>query len=60
MVLGTDYRDVEVNLSSANLQNRNRHADADSIISMNHTLKGMELTGFGGALKNLGMVLQLA
>jgi uncharacterized Fe-S center protein len=29
-------------------------ADADIIISMNH-FKGHELTGFGGALKNLGM-----
>lgn len=29
-------------------------ADADIIISMNH-FKGHELTGFGGALKNIGM-----
>ena len=29
-------------------------ADADVIVSMNH-FKGHELTGFGGALKNLGM-----
>lgn len=29
-------------------------ADADVIISMNH-FKGHEQTGFGGALKNLGM-----
>ncbi len=29
-------------------------ADADIIISMNH-FKGHEMTGFGGALKNLGM-----
>ena len=28
--------------------------DADIIISLNH-FKGHELTGFGGALKNLGM-----
>jgi len=29
-------------------------ADSDVIISMNH-FKGHEMTGFGGALKNLGM-----
>ncbi len=29
-------------------------ADADAVISLNH-FKGHELTGFGGALKNLGM-----
>lgn len=29
-------------------------ADADAIVSINH-FKGHELTGFGGALKNLGM-----
>lgn len=28
--------------------------DADIIVSLNH-FKGHELTGFGGALKNLGM-----
>lgn len=54
-IKGTDYRDVEVNLElckSAKIGTA--IADADSIISMNH-FKGHELTGFGGALKNLGM-----
>ena len=54
-LIGTDYKEVPVNgkycpapkIGSA-------IANADIIISMNH-FKGHEQTGFGGALKNLGM-----
>jgi len=54
-IRGTEYREVEVNLElcrSAKIGSA--IADADVVISMNH-FKGHELTGFGGALKNLGM-----
>lgn len=54
-IKGTEYREVDINLelcSSAKIGSG--IADADIIISMNH-FKGHELTGFGGALKNLGM-----
>ena len=52
---GTEYREIPVNgkycpapkIGSA-------IADADIFISMNH-FKGHECTGFGGALKNIGM-----
>lgn len=52
---GTEFREVEINLDicrSARIGSA--IADADVIISMSH-FKGHELTGFGGALKNLGM-----
>lgn len=54
-IKGTEYREVEVNLElckSAKIGSA--IADADIVISLNH-FKGHELTGFGGALKNLGM-----
>jgi uncharacterized Fe-S center protein len=54
-IKGTDYREIEVNLElckSAKIGSA--IADADVIISLTH-FKGHELTGFGGALKNLGM-----
>ena len=54
-IKGTDYREVPIDLElckSAKIGSA--IADADIIISMNH-FKGHELTGFGGALKNLGM-----
>lgn len=52
---GTDYREVEVNLKHCKTAKIGTAiADADIIISMNH-FKGHEMTGFGGALKNLGM-----
>jgi uncharacterized Fe-S center protein len=54
-IKGTDYREVKIDLElckSAKIGSA--IADADIIISMNH-FKGHELTGFGGALKNLGM-----
>ncbi len=54
-IKGTDYREVEVNLEyTRRAMIGTAIADADIIISMNH-FKGHEQTGFGGALKNLGM-----
>jgi len=52
---GTEYREIEVNLKHTKAAKiGSAIADADIIISMNH-FKGHEMTGFGGALKNLGM-----
>jgi len=54
-IRGTEFREIEVNLElckSAKIGSA--IADADILISLNH-FKGHELTGFGGALKNLGM-----
>lgn len=54
-IRGTEFREIELNLeccSSAKIGSA--IADSDVIISMNH-FKGHEMTGFGGALKNLGM-----
>lgn len=54
-IKGIDYREIELDLEyckSAKIGSA--IADADIIISMNH-FKGHEITGFGGALKNLGM-----
>jgi len=54
-VKGTDYREIEVGLDfckSAKIGTA--IADSDIIVTINH-FKGHELTGFGGALKNLGM-----
>jgi len=54
-IKGTDFREIDLKMeycSSAKIGSA--IADADVIISMNH-FKGHELTGFGGALKNLGM-----
>jgi uncharacterized Fe-S center protein len=54
-IKGTEYREIEINLElvkSAKIGSS--IADADIIITMSH-FKGHELTGFGGALKNLGM-----
>jgi uncharacterized Fe-S center protein len=54
-VKGIDYREVELNMECcATAKIGSAIADADIIISMNH-FKGHEITGFGGALKNLGM-----
>lgn len=54
-IKGTEYRDVEVNLEFTDKAKIGAAiADADIIISLNH-FKGHEQTGFGGALKNLGM-----
>jgi uncharacterized Fe-S center protein len=54
-IKGTDYHEIELNLElckSAKIGSV--IADSDIIVSLNH-FKGHELTGFGGALKNLGM-----
>jgi uncharacterized Fe-S center protein len=54
-IKGTDYREIEVNLEyTRKAMIGTAIADADIIISLNH-FKGHEQTGFGGALKNLGM-----
>lgn len=52
---GTDYREIEINGTYCQAPKIGTAiADADIILSMNH-FKGHEQTGFGGALKNLGM-----
>jgi uncharacterized protein len=52
---GTDYRAIEINQKHCKVAKIGTAiADADIIISLNH-FKGHEMTGFGGALKNLGM-----
>lgn len=52
---GTDFREIELNFKHCKAAKIGTAiADADIIISMNH-FKGHEMTGFGGALKNLGM-----
>lgn len=54
-IKGTDYREIEIDLELCKTAKiGSALADADIIISLNH-FKGHELTGFGGALKNLGM-----
>ncbi|MCU0461067.1 MAG: DUF362 domain-containing protein [Bacteroidales bacterium] len=54
-IKGTEFRDIEVNLEQCKVAKiGSAIADADVIITLNH-FKGHELTGFGGALKNLGM-----
>jgi uncharacterized Fe-S center protein len=52
---GNDYREIEIgmkNVKSAFIGSA--IAEADIVVSLTH-FKGHELTGFGGALKNLGM-----
>ncbi len=52
---GTEYREIEINKKNCKkAMIASAIADADIIISMNH-FKGHEMTGFGGALKNIGM-----
>jgi len=52
---GTDYREIEINLKHTDKAKIGTAiADADIVVSMNH-FKGHEMTGFGGALKNIGM-----
>ena len=54
-VKGTDYREIPIDGEYCPTPKIGTAiADADIIISMNH-FKGHEQTGFGGALKNLGM-----
>jgi len=52
---GTDHKEVPLNLEHCKTAKIGKAvADADIVISLNH-FKGHEMTGFGGALKNLGM-----
>ncbi len=52
---GTDYREIPINLKRCKTAKIGTAiADADVIISLTH-FKGHDQTGFGGALKNLGM-----
>jgi uncharacterized Fe-S center protein len=52
---GTDYREIEINGEYCKSPKIGTAiVDADIILSMNH-FKGHEQSGFGGALKNLGM-----
>ena len=52
---GTEYREIEINQKYCKTAKIGAAiADADIIISVNH-FKGHELSGFGGALKNIGM-----
>ncbi len=52
---GTDYTEVKLDEEYCKFAKIGTAiVDADIIISMNH-FKGHEMTGFGGALKNLGM-----
>jgi uncharacterized Fe-S center protein len=52
---GNNYREIEINMKNCKTAKIGTAiADADIIISFNH-FKGHEMTGFGGAIKNLGM-----
>lgn len=52
---GTDYREIEIGGEYCKAPKIGTAiADADIIVTMNH-FKGHEQTGFGGAMKNLGM-----
>lgn len=52
---GTDYREIEINGEYCKAPKIGTAiADADVVLTMNH-FKGHEQSGFGGALKNLGM-----
>lgn len=52
---GTDYREIPIERKYCPMPKIGAAiADADIFISMNH-FKGHEQTGFGGALKNIGM-----
>jgi len=52
---GTEFREIPLNFKHcATAKIGSAIADADIIISLTH-FKGHEMTGFGGALKNLGM-----
>ncbi|MCL2480565.1 MAG: DUF362 domain-containing protein [Spirochaetaceae bacterium] len=52
---GTEYKNVEINLEYCKYAKIGTViTDSDVIISINH-FKGHDMTGFGGALKNIGM-----
>jgi len=52
---GTEYREIKIKAKHCPAPKiASAIADSDIILSLNH-FKGHEMTGFGGALKNLGM-----
>lgn len=52
---GTEFREVAIDLPHCKTAKIGAAiADADVVVSLNH-FKGHEMTGFGGALKNIGM-----
>lgn len=52
---GFDFREVEIGLKHFKTAKiASAIAEADVVVSLNH-FKGHEMTGFGGALKNIGM-----
>ena len=52
---GTEYREIEINQKHCrSAKIASAIADCDALITLSH-FKGHELTGFGGAMKNLGM-----
>jgi uncharacterized protein len=52
---GSDYTEVKIDLEYCKTAKIGKALmDADIIVTMNH-FKGHEMTGFGGALKNIGM-----
>lgn len=54
-IKGSSYREIEINGKHCKTAKIGTAiADSDIVISMNH-FKGHDMTGFGGALKNLGM-----
>jgi uncharacterized Fe-S center protein len=54
-IKGIDFREIDLNLECCKTAKiGSAIADADVIVSLNH-FKGHELSGFGGALKNIGM-----
>ncbi|MCX8128792.1 MAG: DUF362 domain-containing protein [Clostridia bacterium] len=54
-IKGTDQREVEIDCKHVKTAKIGTAiADADIIVTVNH-FKGHEMTGFGGAVKNLGM-----
>ncbi|MDQ7790626.1 MAG: DUF362 domain-containing protein [Clostridia bacterium] len=54
---GKDYREIEVNLKHfKTVKIGSAVCDADALLCVTH-FKGHEATGFGGALKNIGMGL---
>lgn len=54
-IKGTEFQEIKLNMEYCESSKiGSAIADADIIISMNH-FKGHEITGFGGAIKNLGM-----
>jgi uncharacterized Fe-S center protein len=52
---GADFTEIKINLDHCKTAKIGKAiADADVLVTMTH-FKGHEMTGFGGALKNLGM-----